>query len=179
MLANKKSKTHRMRGTNSHGWGHKKKHRGKGHRGGIGLSGTGARGDAKKSALLTNSKSLKMVIAAQKGIKITNVKLGSSYFGKKGFTSIKKKKSNTLSISYIEENFDKMLEQGLITKEKEGFVFDSTAFKIDKILGRGSFTKKIKLIANEISASAKQKIEEVGGSVEVLNPSEDDGFDEE
>ena len=168
MLANKKTKTHRMRGTNSHGWGHKKKHRGKGHKGGMGLSGTGARGDAKKSAILSDSKSIKMIIAAQKGIKIKNVKVGSTYFGKKGFTSIKKKKNNTFSISYLEENFDKMLEQGLITKEKEGFVFDSTVFKIDKILGRGSFTKKIKLIANEISASAKQKIEAAGGSVEIL-----------
>lgn len=167
-----------MRGTSSHGWGHKKKHRGSGHRGGIGLSGTGARGDAKKSALLANSKSIRMIVAAQKGVKLKNISLGVSHFGKKGFTSIHKKKQNVLSISYIEENFDKMVEMGLIVKEKEGFIFDSSK-SYDKILGKGSFSKKLKVIANQISANAKKRIEEAGGKVEVLDPSEDDGFDEE
>lgn len=174
MLQNKKPKSHRMRGTSSHGWGHKKKHRGKGHRGGIGLSGTGARGDAKKSALLSNAKSIKMIMAAQKGVKISKIKVGSSYFGKKGFTSIHKSKTKRLSLSYIEENFDMMKEQGRITEVEGKLTFDAEAQGIDKILGRSAFTHKLHVIVPEISAQAKQRIEDAGGSVEVTESEEDE-----
>ncbi len=37
-----------------------------------------------------------------------------------------------------------------------------------KVLGDGELTKKIKVQANAFSASAKKKIEEAGGSVEVI-----------
>ena len=103
MLKQKRSKVSRMRGTNSHGWGHKKKHRGKGHRGGVGLSGTGARGDVKKSAVLSNAKKIVQIISAQKGVKMSSIKYsGKDYFGKRGFHSIHKKTNNVLSISFIE-----------------------------------------------------------------------------
>jgi len=169
MLKNKKSKVLRMRGTSSHGWGHKKKHRGAGNRGGKGLSGTGARGDAQKPGLLSNAKSLLQKIAAKKGVKLSKIKAGSSYFGKKGFTSIKKSKQNVLSLNYIENNFEALVEKGIIIKEKEGFVFNTTLVKYDKILGKGNFSKKVKLIVKEISESAKLKVEAVGGTVVVLN----------
>ena len=68
MLKHKKSKVKTQRGTSSHGWGHKKKHRGAGNRGGKGMAGTGARGDAKKPTILTT--------------------VGKSYYGKKGFLSL-------------------------------------------------------------------------------------------
>lgn len=170
MLGFKKSKVKRMRGTSSHGWGHKKKHRGKGHRGGMGLSGTGARGDAKKSALLSDSKSVKMIIAAQKGVKVSSIKLGKSYFGKKGFKSISKSKVNTLSLNYIQENLDKLVEMNKITKDGDSYVFNGEANKVDKILGRTSLGFKLVVEDCEVSASARQKIEEAGGSA----PSEDD-----
>ena len=48
MVTNKRSKDTRQRGSNTHGWGAMKKHRGAGHRGGRGNAGTGKRGDAKK-----------------------------------------------------------------------------------------------------------------------------------
>lgn len=172
MLKQKRSKVSRMRGTNSHGWGHKKKHRGKGHRGGVGLSGTGARGDVKKSAVLSNAKKIVQIISAQKGVKMSSIKYsGKDYFGKRGFHSIHKKTNNVLSISYIEENFDSLVEEGFIVKDGANFVFDTTAIGYDKILGRGNFSKKLTLICNEISANAKAKIESAGGKVEVLNPS--------
>jgi len=175
MLKQKRSKVSRMRGTNSHGWGHKKKHRGKGHRGGVGLSGTGARGDVKKSAVLSNAKKIVQIISAQKGVKMSSIKYsGKDYFGKRGFHSIHKKANKVLSISFIEENFDTLVQDGYIVKEGTSFVFDSTAIGYDKILGRGNFTKKVTVICNEISANAKLKIENAGGKVEVLNPSEDD-----
>jgi len=178
MLGNKRSKVSRMRGSNSHGWGHKKKHRGKGHRGGVGLSGTGARGDVKKSAVLSNSKKIVQIISAQKGVKMSSIKyFGKEYFGKRGFHSIHKKKNEVLSISFVEENFDALFAQGLIVKEGADFVFDSTALGYNKVLGRGNFTKKITLICFEISANAKEKIEAAGGKIEILSPVEDEEFE--
>lgn len=144
-MLNKRKKTTRMRGTSSHGWGHKKKHRGKGHRGGMGNAGTGARADVKKPTILKL--------------------FGNTYFGKRGFTSIKKKKQNVLSLRYLENHFDKLVETGIIVKEGKEFVFDSTLFKYDKILGKTPFTKRLTIICHSISDSAKEKVEQAGGKV--------------
>jgi len=168
MLSQKKSKSVRMRGTSSHGWGHKKKHRGKGHRGGVGLSGTGARGDAQKTGILAKSKSILQIIAAQKGIPLKKLTKKYNHFGKQGFHSIHKAKIKTLSLNYIENNFDLMIEKGLIIKENGNYVFDSTIVGYNKILGNMKITKKLKIICFDISESAKFRIEEAGGSVEIL-----------
>ena len=173
MLKNKRSKGSRHRGSSSHGWGHKKKHRGAGHRGGVGLSGTGARGDAQKAGLMSGSQRFLKKMAAGRGVKVSTLKHGNKYFGKTGFTSIHKRKQNTLSISFIEDNFDKLVENEVIVKEKSDFVFDSTLHGYDKILGRGKFSKKLTIICNEISANAKKALEAAGGKVTVLSPSED------
>ena len=135
----------RYRGSSSHGGGHKKKRRGAGHRGGVGLSGSGKGGDQKKSTIL--------------------VKFGQAYFGKHGFNSIHKKKIKVLSLNYIEQNFDKLVDAGVIVKEGKEFVFDSTVFKYNKILGNGTFTKKVTIVCDEISVSAKTRVEEAGGKI--------------
>lgn len=179
MLGNKRSKVSRHRGSNSHGWGHKKKHRGSGHRGGFGLAGTGARGDSRKTSVLSGAKSLLKQISAQRGVKMSSIeKIGNTYFGKRGFKSINKKDSKVLSIRYIQDNFDKMVENGMIVKEKEGYVFDSTLYGYDKILGKCNFTHKLIVICDDISESARSRIEGVGGKVEVKG-FEEDSFDEE
>jgi len=167
MLKNKKSKSVRMRGTSSHGWGHKKKHRGAGHRGGVGLAGTGKRGDVKKCSVLTNALKLRKSISASKGIKLAKVQFGQDYFGKRGFTSIKTKKQNVLSLSYIENNFENMIDNGLIVKNKDELILDTVLLKYDKVLGKGKFTRKINFIVNSISASAQKRIEELNGKVEI------------
>ena len=51
-----------------------------------------------------------------------------------------------------------MKEMGIITNPKDGI----------KILGNGELTKKLDVKANAFSASAKEKIEALGGSVEVV-----------
>ena len=174
MLTKQRKKSQSQRGTNSHGWGHKKKHRGSGHRGGFGLAGTGARGDVKKSALLTDSKSLKMIIGAQRGVKVSKIKLGKSYFGKRGFTSIYKKSQKTMSLSYIETQYDSLVKNEAIVEDKKELVFDATAYGIDKILGTTKLSRKLVVIVEEISKSAKTRIEEAGGRVEGLVNSRDD-----
>ena len=56
MTINKRKKNSRQRGSWTHGWGSKKKHRGAGHRGGKGNAGTGKKGDAKKPKIWKNKK---------------------------------------------------------------------------------------------------------------------------
>ena len=149
MLKHKKSKVKRMRGTSSHGWGHKKKHRGAGHRGGVGNAGTGARGDSKKPSIL--------------------VKHGKKYYGKKGFTSVHRRNVKTLSLCFIENHFDELVESKVIVNG----VFDTTLLKVDKVLGRGKLSHKVELVVREISANAKAAVEEAGGKVSVVGGEEE------
>ncbi len=51
-----------------------------------------------------------------------------------------------------------LVKEGLITKELDGI----------KVLGNGNLTKKLTVKANKFSESAKKKIEDVGGTVEVI-----------
>lgn len=143
MLKHKKSKVKTQRGTSSHGWGHKKKHRGAGNRGGKGMAGTGARGDAKKPSILTT--------------------IGKSYYGKRGFSSIHAKKVEVLSLTYVENHFDELVEKGFIV---DG-TLDTKLMKINKVLGRGKISHKLNVICEEISANAKASVEAAGGSVKV------------
>lgn len=52
MKTKKRAKNSRHRGTHTHGRGAKKKARGSGHRGGVGMSGSGKRADQKKSLVI-------------------------------------------------------------------------------------------------------------------------------
>ena len=49
-------------------------------------------------------------------------------------------------------------ESGLVKKEKDGI----------KILGSGDLTKKLTVKANKFSSTAKEKIENAGGKIEVI-----------
>jgi len=177
MLKQKRSKFSRMRGSMTHGGGHKKKRRGSGHRGGFGLSGTGARGDAQKSGIVSNSLGVLKKYSAVHGVKLKNVVKGfskKSYFGKRGFYSIKNKKVNTISLKYINENFDSMVKSGLIVKEKTEFIFDASLAGYDKVLGNSPINKKLTVICLDISKSAKENIINSGGKVTILNDEDEE-----
>ena len=53
---------------------------------------------------------------------------------------------------------DTLIESGLVKNTFDGV----------KILGNGEFTKKLHVKANAFSASAKEKIEALGGTAEVM-----------
>ena len=55
-------------------------------------------------------------------------------------------------------DIDALLETGIVKNPKDGV----------KILGNGEITKKLTVKANAFSASAKEKIEAVGGTAEVM-----------
>ena len=153
-----------MRGSSSHGGGHKKKRRGAGNKGGKGFSGTGARGDQKNPSVVSGAKDFFKQLSAKKGIKVSKIEKKYKHFGKKGFKS-REEPNNILSLNHIESHFDKMLEKGIITKEKNEYVFDAKSQGYDKILGRGKLSKKITIICDQISTLAKQRVEDAGGKV--------------
>ena len=84
---------------------------------------------------------------------------------KRGFTNRNSKDIVAINISDLERfrsgstvTIEKMVESGLIKNTRDGV----------KILGNGEFTKNLNVQANAFSASAKDKIEALGGTVEVI-----------
>lgn len=86
---------------------------------------------------------------------------------KRGFTNIFKKKWVEISLAKLEENFgandeitpEVLHERGLIKKAKHDLV----------ILGSGEISKALKISAHRFTKSAKEKIENAGGSINEIN----------
>ncbi len=141
-MLNKRKKATKMRGSKTHGGGSMKKRRGAGHRGGRGNAGTGKRGDAMKPSVWKNPR----------------------YLSRHGFSSIKKS-SHTLNIANLESQFLAWQQQGLITAHGDRFAVDLSSLGFDKLLSKGSPTRKYLITISHVSASAKGKIEAAGGSI--------------
>ena len=84
---------------------------------------------------------------------------------KLGFKNRNTKEIVGINVSYLErfENgttvtVDTLIEAGIIKNPRDGV----------KILGNGELTKKLDVKADAFSASAKEKIEALGGTVEVI-----------
>ncbi len=85
---------------------------------------------------------------------------------KRGFNNINfKTKVEVVNLAQIEKAFndgDTVNEESL---RKAGLI--NRACEQVKVLGQGELTKKLTLVVDTISASAKEKVEKAGGSVEV------------
>jgi large subunit ribosomal protein L15 len=141
MKIKKTKKSKRKRGTTTY-HGARKKWKGSGHHGGIGMAGTGKRADHKKSLI---------------------IKLyGNNYFGKQGTTSRKTEKriNKVMNLGYIQSNLDSLMKKFGKNKELvlEGF----------KILGDGELNEKLVIKARAFSESAKEKIEKLGGEAVLI-----------
>ena len=84
---------------------------------------------------------------------------------KRGFTNIFRKEYVAINVDRLEIFEDGMvvtpvelIQYGIIKNVEDGV----------KILGNGELTKKLTVQANKFSASAKEKIEAVGGKAEVI-----------
>ena len=142
----KRRKSGRQRGNTTYGHGARKKWKGSGHHGGIGMAGSGKRADQKKSLI---------------------IKLyGNEYFGKQGITSraTAKKINLVMNLKQIQSNLDSLMKR--YGKNKELVLEDY------KILGEGELKEKITIKANAFSESARQKIEKAGGKAILINDSE-------
>lgn len=91
---------------------------------------------------------------------------------KRGFKNINTKEIVAINVSVLEKNFengdtvtvDSLIEKGIIKNINTGIKnFDGV-----KILGNGELTKKLDVKVNAFSETAKEKIEAVGGTAEVI-----------
>jgi large subunit ribosomal protein L15 len=146
MVARKRKKSTRMRGSFTHGWGEKKKHRGAGHRGGRGRAGTGKRCDSKKPSVWKNTK----------------------YFGKHGY---KKKNagcaSAPINLSAIDDNAVSWVKRKLAEEKDGAVVVDLEKIGCGKLLSAGKVTRKLVIKAQKASAKAVEKVAKAGGKVEL------------
>ena len=84
---------------------------------------------------------------------------------KRGFKNINSKIIVGINVSELERfdndstvSVDTLIETGIVKNPRDGI----------KILGNGELTKKLNVQANAFSASAKEKIEALGGKAEVI-----------
>ncbi len=141
MVTSKRRKKSRMRGSHTHGWGEKKHHRNAGSRGGHGMAGTGKRSDNKKPSIWKDTK----------------------YFGRYGFIMHgRKEELRAVNVQWLDENADRLVKDGLASKEGVVIVIDLNKLGYNKILSNGKITKKLKIIAKFASAGAAEKLKESG-----------------
>ncbi len=142
MVVRRRKKVRKMRGSKTHGYGAKKKHRGKGSKGGKGLAG---------------SKDHKRQIVLQ---------MDPEHFGKRGFKlgfyPHKKREEQREKVITLRE-LDKLSEK--LGKTELNLL--DLGFK--KVIAGGSVTKPISIKVSYITERAKEKIEAVGGKVELLS----------
>lgn len=84
---------------------------------------------------------------------------------KRGFTCPNHKEITSINVSELERfedgavvTVDTLIQAGVVKNVKDGV----------KILGKGEITKKLTVKVNGFSASAKEKIEAIGGTAEVI-----------
>lgn len=148
-MMHKTSKKSRYRGSHTHGGGHKKKRRGAGSRGGKGMAGTGKRADVKKPNIWKNPK----------------------YFGKHGFKSVQQrfeKSCVVINLNDLDQKIDNWVKKGKAQLNKDIYTIDLSKLKYDKLLGSGKTAKKYEITIGEASQKAIEKINAVGGKVNVL-----------
>jgi len=143
MVVYKRKKKSRQRGSHTHGWGAKKKHRGAGHRGGRGMAGSGKRADTIKPSLWKED-----------------------YFGKHGFVKKGvKREIKPINISYVEENIERLVKENVAVKDGAAYKIDISKLGRNKILGDGEATRKYIIKAEYASKGAIAKIKKAGGEV--------------
>ena len=131
-------------GMGTHGGGARKKSKGSGHRGGIGMAGSGKRADQKKTLVL---------------------KLyGNNYFGKQGITSRGTKRDirKRINLREVISKIEVYTKKGIAKETTKGIEIN---LKNYKILGEGEVKKKLIIKAKEASASAIEKVKKAGGEI--------------
>lgn len=135
-----------MRGSSTHGWGSKKKHRGSGNRGGFGFAGYGKRSEHYKPYYL---------------------KL-REFVGKNGFHSHRRgKKQLAVNIEYIQQHLDEFVNSGKVERKGEIYAVDIEKLGYKKVLGSGTVTLKLYVVAPFFTKKAEEKIKKAGGDIRV------------
>jgi len=150
-----KKRVKKIRGTRTCGGGSHKKRRGKGSKGGSGNAGAYAH---------------HFVRSLKQGMK--KGKQGSGSGSSSGSTrhSNSKTYDAIMNVGELAEKLEELIKTGKAEERGDAVFLDATQLGIRKILGRGELRGKPKLIVrvNEISGIAKEKIEEAGGRIEMI-----------
>ena len=83
--------------------------------------------------------------------------------GKNGFNSPTSVVVPAIDIGWIDQKAESLLSSGAATREGDLIAVDATAIGVEKVLGTGRVTRKLKVSAKAFSAQAKEKIESLGG----------------
>jgi len=138
MVVRFRRKVRKMRGSKTHGYGSKKKHRGAGSRGGRGYAGS------------------------HKHKWTYIVKYEPDHFGKHGFVSRKqlyrKRRHKEINVGELEELAAKL---GV----KSGELLDLASLGYTKLLGKGSIETPFIVKIASFTPRAKEKLESVGGRI--------------
>jgi large subunit ribosomal protein L15 len=145
-MIRRKKKVRKLRGSHTHGWGCKKKHRGGGSKGGKGMAGTGKRKNTKWT---------------------WTIKYAPDHLGKRGFhrPKVVQYAPQTINLSDIDENIQLFLDMGVAYEEKGKIIVDTTQLGVDKVLGTGRLTKPVVIKAYYVTPKAEEKIKAIGGEV--------------
>ncbi len=147
MVVNKRRKNSRHRGSKTHGWGDKKKHRGSGHRGGVGNAGSGKKADCKKPRFWKDP----------------------YYFGKYGFVRPTTVAVHEINLMTLENQLQKFIAEHRI-EEKDGVcIANLNNMGYGKLLSKGNVMRKWQITCRQASANARKKVEDAGGIV-TLSP---------
>ncbi|MBS3134372.1 uL15 family ribosomal protein [Candidatus Woesearchaeota archaeon] len=147
MVVHKRKKLKRYRGSMTHGWGAKKKHRGAGNRGGVGMAGSGKRADQKKISIIKY--------------------YGHEYFGKKGFRRPQKmlREIKSINIASLEQKIPLYLSKQKIKEENGKYIINLTELGYGKLLGSGKIKTRMEVTVHTASRNAVARIEEAKGKV--------------
>jgi large subunit ribosomal protein L15 len=147
MKTRRRKKNTRFRGSKTHGYGSMKKHRGGGHRGGRGNAGTGKRADSKKPSFW-------------------KLYSGGKDPSKVGFFSRMRVDHMTMNVGHLSSMADLLVRERKAVVTQGVVVVNLRELGIDKLLGSGVVTRKLKVSVAVAVPRAKEKIEAAGGSVD-------------
>lgn len=153
----RRKKNIRQRAGTTHGWGSMKKHRGAGHRGGRGAAGSGKRGDAKKPRYWKDM----------------------SRYGKHGFTSHAPEREAIINVGHLASAAERMVAEGLATKQGETYALNLTTLGIERLLGAGIVNLRLNLTVTSASEKAVEKVQKAGGKVTVTGAKDVESADSE
>ena len=145
-LNKKRKKSSRHRGTHTHSRGAKKKARGKGHRGGVGMSGSGKRADQKKTLVLK--------------------KYGRKYFRKDLSSGKKTKELKVVSLSVLIDNPESFVKKGIAKEVSGKYEFNLKGYKLIGKSEKKNLSFKISVSA--ASEGVKESVKNSGGEITII-----------
>lgn len=143
MKVKKRRKFSRYRGSRVHGRGKKNRTRGSGNTGGVGMSGTGKRGDQKKTLIINE--------------------YGNNYFGKdKTLRRGRQTKTPSITLRNIVESLSTLVKKGIAKQDKSGYTVDLSKYKI---IGSDKVSIVLKITAKSATDGAKEAVAAAGGEI--------------